>query len=693
MRASFQGKGSDLPRMWRAVEIASKWLAVCASSWIVVVRFPLGLTDPSALVPGLRADATIGVLIGITSLPLLVLVENVGRHVTSLRGRARRAALVAMLCLPFIWPVAAELGRGDAIARSGLAAAVAVGAAMAMFGMTMLATWVCLEALGTVDVPWTRWAAALLGAGVLGGVTAAIHPAYQFLLGWVVPAQVAFSSALGLMLLRAVPDRGITGVAVAGIVCAAAAWHLHVEGARTLGRTPLVGRSPVAEVAAGWFERTADTVRLDVDAVDVARCRAEPDRNVATQAESPQAGNAATGAAGARNVVVVSVDALRWDAPWLHHDGRAVMPNLAKFLEGSVFAVRAITTYPATIFALGGAFTGLSASQILFAPRPPPSVLSAAQGRVQSMLAILPDTDWFRLPVIDSYLTQGVERRILPDAVEQTKAAVRHLDSVRQSGHSTLLWVHYFEPHLPHSTHEGFAFGGAHRGRYMSELAFLDVQLGSLFAAIAALESSAETLVVFLSDHGEALGERGYIGHHVYLHGYVTDVPLAFRYRGAAPRQIAGTVDLTSVHATISEFLDLPRDPDARGWSALRGDPPRDAIAVSEAFPIRGELLFELANDPVDDFGELRARVARMEKSAPRYSPKVAIVRGRHRLIVDRHTGIFALYDRYADASEQSDRAAMDPERAAKMRGRLLEWHQATAEAVVCRLARTQASK
>jgi arylsulfatase A-like enzyme len=383
-------------------------------------------------------------------------------------------------------------------------------------------------------------------------------------------------------------------------------------------------------------------------------------------------------------VLLLSVDALRSDALTMKHHGRAIMPQARAFTRHAVFAPRAITTYPATVFAMGSALTGLSASRILFAPEPPPTVLRLDEDPTRKRFALLPSTHWFRTPVIDSLFLQGLTARRRGSATKQVDDLVRALGDARDRGEPYFVWAHFFEPHAPQVAHRGYHFGRSVRRRYMSEVAYLDAQLGRLFAWLERSGAYEDTLVVLFADHGEALGERRYYGHHVYLNSWIADVPIAVRAPGASPRIVHGVTSITDVAATVAHYLGFALDPTATGHSLLAGDPPASRIAVSEAFPVRGMDLFELADHPVESYAELEARMARVQASVARYAPKVAVVEGRYRLIVDRQTGLEALYDRRADPSEETNLARVEPRRVARLMSRLDRWHRRTSEAIYC---------
>lgn len=163
------------------------------------------------------------------------------------------------------------------------------------------------------------------------------------------------------------------------------------------------------------------------------------------------------------------------------------------------------------------------------------------------------------------------------------------------------LWVHYFDPHAPYEYRKEFA-RPARIGRsrphvaseemrarltaYDSEVAYTDHHVGKLLGELAALGLGDSTLVVLLSDHGESLGEHGYVGHGRHLYENIVRIPLIFRWPGVIPagKVIAGEVSLVDVAPTMVELaverFSGPLDPRApfSGQSFARslepGGPP-----------------------------------------------------------------------------------------------------------------------
>lgn len=94
------------------------------------------------------------------------------------------------------------------------------------------------------------------------------------------------------------------------------------------------------------------------------------------------------------------------------------------------------------------------------------------------------------------------------------------------------------------------------RDLYSAQLAFVDNFIGNLFNKLKNLNIYDETLIIFLSDHGESLGERGYVGHN-QLYKTQLHVPLIFHIPGISALQIESPVEALDIMPTVFNLLNL----------------------------------------------------------------------------------------------------------------------------------------
>jgi hypothetical protein len=630
----------------------------------------IGLADAALFIEiGLRQSAWV-----VVSCAVLALLERL------LGQRVWLSRLLVLLALaaPCI-DQALFLTAGDGISGHAHIGWIRVGLTVTLLAFSSSTVeWMRLGLRGSLRSRRAR--AVWLGVGLLGLATLAwgvrlgleFYAYFAAFLGFALAALAA-----GLPLSR--PWRK-PGLAAAGLVELGLFLFVFVAGSADFGPAN-IGRAPLANLArvAVGPHRPAAVGSINFDSPARFRCRAPA-------ASSPTRG---FGLPKERrnNVIMISVDALRRDVLHLTEAGRPVMPRLSEFAARAVEFSGAITSYPATIYALGSAFTGYSPSELLLAPTLPSSLLSRAKSRFGTVNAILPGTGWFRMPAIDRLLLQGVAPKRASSAIKQTDLAIKHLRSARKHGQSAFLWLHYFEPHDPYQQHTDFDFGEGKRAAYLSEVAFVDRELGRLLAFLERDHWLDDSLVLVFADHGESLGEEKRFGHHVSLDASIIDIPILMHYPEASARVVPEVVGIADIAPTVLAFADLPVQDDlgARSlYSTL--ERPEHRGVVAESFPIRGEQLFELANQPILDVEQLRARVdATYLQAAKSYDPKVSLVWGRHRLIVDRATGDEQLFALDKPSSDQRVEL-VEPALIAEMRAHLGEWHEREAELIYCRV-------
>ena len=142
----------------------------------------------------------------------------------------------------------------------------------------------------------------------------------------------------------------------------------------------------------------------------------------------------------------------------------------------------------------------------------------------------------------------------------------------RHAGERFFLWVHYFDPHAPYvrrpelfdalgpDTMEATRSIAPRTLKYDSEIRHMDDQIGSLLATLRTLGLERDTLVVIVADHGEALGEHGYVGHGRFLYEEIVRIPLIAAWPGRITGGITvnAPVGLIDLAPTILSLLDLP---------------------------------------------------------------------------------------------------------------------------------------
>lgn len=109
------------------------------------------------------------------------------------------------------------------------------------------------------------------------------------------------------------------------------------------------------------------------------------------------------------------------------------------------------------------------------------------------------------------------------------------------------------------------------QGLYDAEVSFMDAYLGELVAKLEAAGLREDTLIVFLSDHGESLAEHGLLGHGKTLYEEVLEVPLLMSLPGVLPEglRVTDPVALVDVAPTVLGLLGVPAPAGMQGRSLV----------------------------------------------------------------------------------------------------------------------------
>lgn len=674
----------SLARSARSILLAGLvWLGAATVSWAALLLADSWWIGGEPLeLDAVRQALELSLLASLAGVPLLLAGQALLRRVARADARGQLLGLAALLVAGAVPGLqqAAFLTAGDSISASPwvkeIQAAFTLAIALAIGGLALWHLRMTAERPVGAAMPLAAlWKVPRAAAGLLGAAGAA-------LLFYVLAFQLQFYEYLGVFL--AVPlwtlisTLLVTTVGLRKLSCA-------VAGGVVLAASLALALPPPDEGEAAFGNRFAaytrlllglrhgsDDLKLDVSEPALFQCAPRSTTRLARPAQGGEV----------QNVILISVDALRADALEWEVDGKAVAPRLRDFAKAGVWYENAQTTYPATVFSLGGALTGLSPSRILLAPQPPAGLFQKTKEVFDRQHISLPASTWFKKPIIDELLLQGTKARRFKDAKKQTHDAIKRLKAARKAKGRTLSWVHYFEPHAPYREHQDHSFGAARRERYLSEVAYLDEQVGALIDYLKEDGWLDDSLVIFFSDHGQALGERKYYGHHVYLDGFITNIALLMHAPGLPPRRATEMVAITDVAPTVLHAMDLPVPPELDGRSLLAPPEPGRRV-VAEAFPLRGNALFQMANDFVDGTEDLRARVEEAQRWTKKYQPKVSVVDEQWRLIAGRDTGETELFRRGAKGDEQVRDA---PDVRAALIEELAAWHRRTSELAYCRV-------
>jgi arylsulfatase A-like enzyme len=301
-----------------------------------------------------------------------------------------------------------------------------------------------------------------------------------------------------------------------------------------------------------------------------------------------------------RNVLLVTIDALRADHVGAYGYGRPTTPNLDRLArEGAVFE-RAYTATPHTSYAVASLMTGKYMRPLLLQGMGGDSDTWAGIFRTYGYrtAAFYPPAVFF----IDPMHFEDMKKRSLDfeyrwvefaDGKERV-AQVEHYLAGAAGDRPVFAWVHLFGPHEPYEAHAEHPFGERDIDRYDSEIAAADATLGRLVTAF--IQRRPNAAVIVTADHGEEFGDHGGRYHGTSVYEEQVRVPLVIWAPGAvAPRRSRETVELIDLLPTLLGALDIPRPPRLRGrdlgalLAGRRGDEPGTVYAETEDHALFGK--------------------------------------------------------------------------------------------------------
>ncbi len=149
-------------------------------------------------------------------------------------------------------------------------------------------------------------------------------------------------------------------------------------------------------------------------------------------------------------------------------------------------------------------------------------------------------------------------------------------------------WREINDRHIAESAQRFAMPMGTGRARYEVVARSIDEEFGRLLKGVDDLGLSDNTIVVFVSDHGEGLGRDGFWVHSIFLWEALVRVPLTIRIPGVEPKVVWEQVSLVDVAPTLARFIDPKVDTSSYQGDDLLGyvfadRPPRKRPILMEA--------------------------------------------------------------------------------------------------------------
>ena len=305
------------------------------------------------------------------------------------------------------------------------------------------------------------------------------------------------------------------------------------------------------------------------------------------------------------NVILITIDTVRADHVGCYGAKDTQTPTLDALAHDGIVFERAISQVPLTWPSHTAILTGLDPFQNGvqdFTGQPlEPRFRSIAQafqkhgyatGAVVSAFVL--DRSWGLARGFDFY----------DDAFPAQAFANRDLGLVdRRAGESVtralawlqknprrpfFFWLHLYDPHSPYDPPEPYRTQYRNHP-YDGEIAYADHELGRLITWLKRSQLYDRTAIVFLSDHGESLGEHGEQEHGFFVYNSTVRIPLIVKPpagSGFRPGRVSRPVETTAVPSTLLRLAGVHDEIEKQFHSkgVLLPSSESDGEAYSETF-------------------------------------------------------------------------------------------------------------
>jgi arylsulfatase A-like enzyme len=271
-----------------------------------------------------------------------------------------------------------------------------------------------------------------------------------------------------------------------------------------------------------------------------------------------------------RDLLLITIDALRADHLGAYGYERPISPHLDKLAAEGVVFERAYTATPHTSYAVVSLMTGKYMRPLLLQGAGADSDTWASLLRTYGYRtgAFYPPAVFFIDPArFESFQKSSLGFEYVKVEFAEGQLRTQQVnDYVARAPRDAPLfvWVHLFGPHEPYVAHPEHPLGDRDIDRYDAEIAAADATAGAIIRRFRELRPGAA--VIATADHGEEFGEHGGRYHGTTVYEEQLRVPLVISVPGRlAPRRVREVVSTIDLLPTVLAGLAIPRPPRMRG--------------------------------------------------------------------------------------------------------------------------------
>lgn len=282
------------------------------------------------------------------------------------------------------------------------------------------------------------------------------------------------------------------------------------------------------------------------------------------------------------NVLLITIDTLRYDRVGILSDRYVKTPNLDRLARRSAVFTRAYAHNPLTRPSHANIMTGTTALYHGVSDNPS----FRLEDRYLTLAEHLKENSYTNGAFIGAFVldsrfglnrgfdlyndSTGVQKFATFDFVERpadqvVQPAIKWIADQKAKWYC---WVHIFDPHDPYTPPEPYK-SEYPQDPYSGEVAFVDEQLGILFDSLNKTGLLEKTIVIITSDHGEAFGEKGEWTHGFFAYDNTIHIPLFLFYPGIEPKMVQENACHIDIFPTVCDLLGLPVPAHIQGESLL----------------------------------------------------------------------------------------------------------------------------